>query len=213
LFLSTLIYFFSSFSQEVPLQAKDKVILIEPIVIPPSIKKSIEEETFLNLKFAVNEASSNDKLSEEEEAMEVLKKLETHLPPITVAPVVVQKKEVVQKKVIAKNKPHPKIKKVIKKEKIKKKKLVIKEKNNIKIVKKKKIEVDVNKKTVFKKEKKIVFLGEHNDLHTLSKEKREHFKHLEIVSESKPFRLDEIEEIKNPLVKTVDVSSETRGSF
>ena len=220
--LITIIYFFSSFSQELPVEIKEEVITIEPILIPSNVQKSNEEETLLSLKHAVDEASYNDNPSAEEEALEVLKNLETHLPLVVSKPIVVKKKEVV---VILQ--PDSKVKKTIKEEKkIEKKKVLVVKKQVIQSLSKQKSKPksatltppvsEVKAITLVVKnrvEKQVVFLGEHNDLHTLSKEETEHFKHLEIISESKPFRLEEIEEIKNPLVKTVDISTAPRSIF
>ena len=226
LFICGTIYFVSSFPSEPSIQIKEEVISIAPIVIPPNFESDKEVETLLQLKQAVNEASFNDKPSEEEEALEVLQVLGASLPPEE-TPLVVKKKEVLKEKkivkkdtpllvhkVIKKAKSHKKKlvkkeKKIIEKEKIHKKKLAIKEKKIIKKEIKKKIKLVVIKEkvvlTVVKKEiikskvtKKEIFLGEHNDLHTLSKEEMKKYQHLEVVTESKPFKLDNLGEIKSP---------------
>jgi len=205
-----------------------KPIFIEPIVIPKSVKEESNAEILEKLKVATRETFKNAEPSEEEVAVEVLSQLRALAKSREREKQRVleeekkreKKRELLRKKELAKKKRLQREKEIAKKKRLQRKKEVakrkelqrkkeraIKRKLQQKRVLAKKRELEKKKVLVHAKKKiqvevrtvrKGVVLGEHQDLHTLSKERERTFQNLEVVSESQPFTLEERANIRNP---------------
>jgi len=178
-----------------PSSSEIEVIQIESMITPPIIKTTDSEETLLHLKLAVSDALSNDKLNEEEEANEVLALLKESVP-FVLMPIPLPKEE--NLKVI----PPFKKKVKIKKHKIISKKVVFKRRVKKHEIIKKKKKILKAKQPVVKKlinhKKREKLLDKQENLHFLSIEERKKFKNFEVVFTSKPFTLEDDQEMKYP---------------
>ena len=106
-----------------------------------------------------------------------------------------RKKEQAKRK-LAKEKASAKKKELARKKRLEEKRRLVKKRE---LEKKKALSLvpKITPKRV-KTVKEGIVLGEQQDVHTLSKEKESRFQHLEVVSESKTFVLEEKPKIKNP---------------
>lgn len=188
LLFTTTLYSFSIFSKN----EESKPIIIKPITIPKSVKEEDNNEILEKLKKETKETFDNAELPKNKvakEVLDILKKATKHIN---------SKKE---KKIKKRRKIFKKKKLNIKKKTVKKRQTINPKKLNIKktIPKKKKItekrrEVTKKIKTV----KKGIILGEQPNIYTLSKEEAKKFHNLEVISESKPFVLEDNPKIKEP---------------
>ena len=240
LFLPIGLYPFSLFSDKPSTEERvSKPIIIEPIVIPPSVKEESNIEILEKLKVATQEAFEHSEPSEDEVAKEVLARLT----------VLVKSREREQQRVIEEEKRGKKLKELKRKREQKKRKARLEKREREKrkrlaqekarakkrayakreeakrkaLARKKRLEakrrLERKRKLAQKRElekkkalalaskkasmrvrtvNKGIVLGEQHDIHTLSKEKERTFHNLEVVSQSKPFVLEERPNIKNP---------------
>jgi hypothetical protein len=227
------LYSFSLFEEKPSSETSvSKPIIIEPIVIPNSVKEESNAEIIEKLKEATKEVFENAEPSEDEVAKEVLialkallKSREENKQRMLDEKIKREKqKELLQQKEREKRKKLERKRERAKKKLLKQKELarkkeqakrkLAKEKASAKrkeLARKKRLE---EKRKLEKKKslslapkiipikvrtlKEGIVLGEQHDIHTLSKDKERSFHHLEVVSESKPFVLEERPKIKNP---------------
>ena len=170
-FISIVLSFFSFFekelSSEVPIS---KPIIIEPIVIPKSVKEESNDEILEKLKLVTKEAFENAEPSEEEVAEEVLVILKSFVKVI----------ESEKKKELARKKKQE--------EKHLKKKIELKKKKKTPIVQKK-----INPPIVKHLKEDDILLEKQQNIYTLPREEEESFKNIEVFS-----TLEERPEIKSP---------------
>jgi len=175
-FISIVLSFFSFFekelSSEVPIS---KPIIIEPIVIPKSVKEESNDEILEKLKLVTKEAFENAEPSEEEVAEEVLVILKSFVKVI----------ESEKKKELARKKKQE--------EKHLKKKIELKKKKKTPIVQKK-----INPPIVKHLKEDDVVVEKQQNIYTLPREEEESFKNIELFSKSKIFTLEERPNIKSP---------------
>ena len=191
IFISIVLSFFSFFeekiSSEVPVS---KPIIIEPIVIPKSVKEESNDEILEKLKLVTKEAFENAEPSEDEVAKEVLLILKSFVKVIESEKektLLEKRKEITRKKKLLKVKELARKKKLAKEKRLKKK---------IELKKKKALPVAMKISPVIVKD--AVVLEEEQDIYTFSKEEEENFNNLEVVSQSTTFTLEETPKIKNP---------------
>ena len=213
-FIALGFYIFPSLEQEEDIQ----LIYIEPIVIPEqAIEEDKESEILEKLKLATEEALEQSRLSEEE-AMEVLVNLKRIDEEKRVAlvekraeekRVALAKKRAKEKRVALAKKRAEEKRVALAKKRAKEKRVALSKKRakekrmaRAKKIKREKrialaMQSKFNRNSTIKKENRVV-LGVQPDLYTLSKEEQKKFKHLETVSHSKIFVLEDNLEIKNP---------------
>ena len=198
LYLAFLFFNESLITQESSPPLIVEALKIEPIVISPVVKSDESEETLFQLKLAVDDAVSKENIDDEKEAEDILSILKESIPLVMIAPIINEKK-------IEEQSGIP-IKRHVKK-KLKVKKTVYKHKKHSlirkKIIKKKIVKKAVSVKVVptpkiIASEKRVIGLGEQNDLHYLSREERRKFHNLEVISVSNAFTLEETPAVQNP---------------
>ena len=239
LFIPIGLYSFSLFEEKPSSEVfVSKPIIIEPIVIPNSVKEESNAEILEKLKVATKEVFENAEPSEDEVAEEVLvalkaliksredkkqrvidekikrekqkellrqkereKKENLERERERVKKKLLKQKELARKKEqakrkLAKERAYAKKKELARKKKLQEKRRLVRKRE---LEKKKALSlapqiIPARVKTV----KEGIVLGEQQDVHTLSKDKERRFQHLEVVSESKTFVLEEKPKIKNP---------------
>ncbi len=178
LLFTTALYPFSIFSKN----EESKPIIIKPIIIPKSVKEEDNNEILEKLKKETKETFNNAELPKNEVAKEVIDTLKKATKDIkSKEEKKIKKKK--NKKVFNKIKNAKKRRKITKQKKLKRKKKIAE-----------KIEVSKKIKTV----KEGIILGEQPTIYTLSKEEAKNFHNWEVISESKPFVLEDKPKIKSP---------------
>jgi hypothetical protein len=166
-----------------------QTIYIEPVIIPKKIIKEDDDSKILEkLKLASEKVLKKLELSEEEEANEVLGKLKEFEKKQE--QVLNKGKEAERKRVLAKKREAERKRVLAKKREAERERVLAKKR-----------EAEIERVLVKNKEceERIkIELGVQNDLHTLSSREEDFFKHLEVVSQSEPFVLEGVSEIKNP---------------
>lgn len=183
------------------------VIKIEPMLTPPVFEISEQEETLLKLKLAVDDTFSKDNSSEESEADSILATLKESVPLFLAPPLIVKQDPVSIKKSLFALQKSKRVKakigitKKVTKKRLPKKRLPKKQKIIKKVIVKKQVhlaQVKVEVTPSVKSKKREILLGEQDDVYYLSEEERKNFKNLEVLFVSKPFVLEEEQQMKSP---------------
>jgi len=180
-------------------ETKSEPLAIEPITVLEKLKVNEEEEILLKLKEVIPQIIEENKLSPEEEAIEILVKLEERLPPISTETLAVT---ALASAIVVKNAPKKIIKVVekpkvvtVKKKKPTKKKVVHKRK---KIIKRAKIEKKhISKKRVVKRKKLLKKVKIVSTKNSLSEKEKQALKKSQL-------KLEECRERRIKLVKKLN---------